>query len=155
MNASSPLLSDILTTGSIRVHLIGVAGSGMSGIAGLLLALGHTVSGSDHNRTVEISRLENLGLQFYSSQSADHLGDADLVIFSSAIRPGNPEYDAAIQSQCHLVRRADALAAIMRGKSGIVICGMHGPCPEARRPRSFPLRGCRNSYSRHQRPLGS
>ena len=126
MSAPSPLLSDILTTGSIRVHLIGVAGSGMSGIAGLLLALGHTVSGSDHNRTVEISRLENLGLQFYPTQSADHLGSAELVIFSSAIRQGNPEYDAAIQSQCHLVRRADALAGLMHGKKGIVICGMHG-----------------------------
>jgi len=110
----------------LKIHLIGVAGSGMSGIAGLLIALNHHVSGSDKARTSEIGRLESLGLRFYLGQRAENIGDADLIIFSSAIRPGNPEYDEAIRSGRNMVRRADALAAIMHAKKGIVVGGMHG-----------------------------
>lgn len=120
------ILAEILVAGTLKIHLIGVAGSGMSGIGGLLLALGHEVSGSDKVRTVEIGRLEGLGLQFHLGQDASNVGNADLVIFSSAIRPGNPEYDEALRTQRNMVRRADALAAIMSGKRGIVVCGMHG-----------------------------
>lgn len=120
------ILADILVGGELKIHLIGVAGSGMSGIAGLLLALGHSVSGSDHARTTEIARLESLGLRFHLGQNAANIGDADLVIFSSAIRPGNAEYDEASRTGHNMVRRADALAAILNCKKGIVICGMHG-----------------------------
>ncbi|MCE9610116.1 MAG: UDP-N-acetylmuramate--L-alanine ligase [Chthoniobacter sp.] len=120
------ILADILVGGELKIHLIGVAGSGMSGIAGLLIALGHTVSGSDKARTVEIDRLEKLGLRFFTGQAAANVAEADLIIFSSAIRPGNAEYDEALRSGRNMVRRADALAAIMNCKKGIVICGMHG-----------------------------
>lgn len=111
---------------SLRIHLIGVAGSGMSGLAGLLLSLGHDVSGSDKVNTVEVERLQGLGLKFYQPQAAQNISDADLVIFSSAIRPGNVEYDEAYRLRINMVRRADALAAVMHGKRGIVVAGMHG-----------------------------
>jgi UDP-N-acetylmuramate--alanine ligase len=120
------ILADILVDGELKVHLIGVAGSGMSGIAGLLLALGHHVSGSDKAVTVETARLQSLGLKFHQGHDASNVAEADLVIFSSAIRPGNPEYDEALKSGRNVVRRADALAAIMHCKKGIVVCGMHG-----------------------------
>lgn len=110
----------------MKIHLIGVAGSGMSGIAGLLLALGHYVSGSDKATTVEVQRLQGLGLKFFQHHDATHVSGADLVIFSSAIRPGNAEYDEALRSGRNMARRADALAAVMNCKKGIVVCGMHG-----------------------------
>ena len=82
------ILADILVGGELKIHLIGVAGSGMSGIAGLLMSLGHHVSGSDKARTVEIDRLEKNGLRFFLGQDAANISEADLIIFSSAIRPG-------------------------------------------------------------------
>ena len=126
MNDTSEFLAEILVGGELRIHLIGVAGSGMSGIAGLLLAMGHTVSGSDKVSTVEVQRLQKLGLEFHQPQNAANIHYADLVIFSSAIRPGNVEYDEAIRQGVSMVRRADALAAIMQCKKGIVVGGMHG-----------------------------
>ena len=93
----------------MKVHLIGVAGSGMSGIAGLLLALGHSVSGSDKAMTVEVTRLQSLGLRFHQHHAAENIADADLVIYSSAIRPGNAEYDEAARTRRNLVRRVDEL----------------------------------------------
>ena len=126
MNETSQILADLLVGGNLRIHLIGVAGSGMSGIAGLLLALGHHVSGSDKVKTIEVERLQHLGLAFHQPQSAPNVHDAALVIYSSAIRPGNPEYDEAIRLGLKMVRRADALVAIMRCKKGIVVAGMHG-----------------------------
>lgn len=110
----------------MKIHLIGVAGSGMSGLAGLLLALGHEVSGSDKVDTVEVKRLVSLGLQFHMPQRAEDVLDARLVIYSSAIREGNPAYDAAKRTGQVMVRRAEALAALMEGKKGILVCGMHG-----------------------------
>jgi UDP-N-acetylmuramate--L-alanine ligase/UDP-N-acetylenolpyruvoylglucosamine reductase len=108
-----------------RIHLIGVAGSGMSGIAGLLLGLGHTVSGTDRSDTSEVERLRRKGLQF--SRQGTGLGeDAELVVYSSAIRPGNPDYDSAVRTGKPMARRAEVLAAVMSGKEGVVVCGMHG-----------------------------
>src|SRR6266700_1175260 len=104
------ILADILVGGELKVHLIGVAGSGMSGIAGLLLALGHRVSGSDKVSTVEISRLKGLGLEFFSPDRPDAVHEADLVIYSSAIRKGHPDYDEAVKLGKQMVRRAEALA---------------------------------------------
>jgi UDP-N-acetylmuramate--L-alanine ligase/UDP-N-acetylenolpyruvoylglucosamine reductase len=109
-----------------HVHLIGVAGSGMSGIAALLLALGHRVSGSDKVVTIEVERLQKKGLDFFSPQTAESLQGADIVVYSSAIKPGNPAYDEAKRLGLPMARRADALAAIMAVKKGIVVCGMHG-----------------------------
>ncbi len=109
-----------------RVHLIGVAGSGMSGIAGLLLELGHQVSGSDRVSTLETRRLEQMGLTFYLPQTAETVRTAEVVIYSSAIRSGNPAYDEAERLGLPMIRRAEALAAVMSTKKGVVIAGMHG-----------------------------
>lgn len=119
----SPLL---LGSEPKRIHLLGVAGSGMSGIAALLLALGHRVSGSDKADTQEVERLRKKGLAFETPHGPSLVADADLVIYSSAIRPGNPAYDAAVSLGKPMARRAEVLAAIMEGKQGIVVCGMHG-----------------------------
>jgi UDP-N-acetylmuramate--alanine ligase len=119
-------LADVLHGAPRRIHLIGVAGSGMSGIAGLLLALGHQVSGSDKVDTVEVKRLQSLGLHFHTPQRAEDVVDSQLVIFSSAIHEGNPAFDAAQRLGKPMVRRAEALAALMLGKKGILVVGMHG-----------------------------
>lgn len=110
----------------VRIHLIGVAGSGMSGIAALLLALGHRVSGSDKVDSVEVGRLRRKGLVFETPHSEDLVRDADLVVYSTAVHTGNPAYDAALALGKRLARRAEILAAVMSGKQGIVVCGMHG-----------------------------
>lgn len=109
-----------------RIHLIGVAGSGMSGIAALLLALGHRVSGSDKADTVEVERLRRKGLVFQTPHGKELVAEADFVVRSSAIREGNPAYDAALSLGKPIARRAEVLAAVMTGKKGIVVCGMHG-----------------------------
>jgi UDP-N-acetylmuramate--L-alanine ligase/UDP-N-acetylenolpyruvoylglucosamine reductase len=120
------LASFLLGSSSRRIHLIGVAGSGMSGIAALLLALGHRVSGSDKVDTQEVERLRRKGLEFESPHGTRMVGEAELVIFSSAIHTGNPAYDAAISLGKPMARRAEVLAAVMTGKQGVVVCGMHG-----------------------------
>src|SRR6266699_1337706 len=118
-------LRGFLTREHHRIHLVGVAGSGMSGIAALLLELGHAVSGSDKVSTVETDRLQRLGLRFYEQHRPEHAA-ADLVVFSSAIKIDNPILMSVRDSGEPVVRRAEALAAIMRGKRGVVIAGMHG-----------------------------
>ena len=108
------------------IHLVGVAGSGMSGIAFLLLELGHEVSGSDKVGSLETDRLQRMGLRFHLEHRAEDARDAEVVIYSSAIKETNPILRAARETGQRLVRRAEALAAIMSGKRGIVIAGMHG-----------------------------
>lgn len=122
-----PILS-ILAEGKhpMRIDLIGVAGSGMSGLASLLLALGHKVSGSDKVTTLETERLAKAGLQFFSPHSDREVEDCDMVIYSSAIKPGNVAYEAAYKQGIPLVRRAEALAAVMQNKKGVVVAGTHG-----------------------------
>jgi UDP-N-acetylmuramate--alanine ligase len=124
--ASELDLPRLLTCEHHRIHLVGVAGSGMSGIAALLLELGHQVSGSDKVSTVETDRLQRRGLCFHEQHRAAAASNADLVVFSSAIKSDNPILVSARDSGKPVVRRAEALAAIMRGKRGILIAGMHG-----------------------------
>ena len=119
-------LPKFLTRERHRIHLIGVAGSGMSGLAALLLELGHDVSGSDKVSTQEIARLQRLGLNFRGPHRAEDAPEAEMVVFSSAIKPDNPLLAAASNLGKATVRRAEALAAIMTAKRGIVIAGMHG-----------------------------
>src|ERR1700724_797979 len=107
-------LAEFLRESPKRIHLIGVAGSGMSGIAGLLLALGHRVSGCDRVSTLETRRLETLGLKFYLPQTKETVRGAELVIFSSAIRAGNPAFDEAIHLGIPMVGGAEALPALMK-----------------------------------------
>ncbi len=115
-----------LECGARRIHLIGVAGSGMSGIAALLLELGHQVSGSDKVTTVEVERLRSAGLEFYSPSNPVAAGAAELVVYSSAIRAEHPDFAAALGSKVRMVRRAEALAAMLGARRGIVVAGMHG-----------------------------
>ena len=110
----------------VRVHLIGVAGSGMSGLAGLLLALGHRVSGSDKVDTTEVRRLQSEGLIFHCPHSAEIIRDAEVVVYSSAVKKGNPAYDEAVRLGKPLLRRAEALASLMAIRRGILVAGMHG-----------------------------
>src|SRR6058998_1376548 len=119
-------LPRFLTREHHRIHLIGVAGSGMSGLAGLLIELGHAVSGSDKVTTTETERLQRLGLCFHEQHLAEHGDAADLVVFSSAIKEDNPILLTARSCGKPLFRRAEAVAAIMQAKRGIVIAGMHG-----------------------------
>src|SRR6058998_1053897 len=125
-HASELDLPKLLTREHHKIHLVGVAGSGMSGIAALLLELGHQVSGSDKSISVEVERLRRLGLQFFQQHRAEDATEAELIVYSSAIRPDNPILVSARQSETRTARRAEALAAIMQGKRGIIICGMHG-----------------------------
>jgi UDP-N-acetylmuramate--L-alanine ligase/UDP-N-acetylenolpyruvoylglucosamine reductase len=121
-------LSQRLTDRStpLRIHLIGVAGSGMSGLALLLLGMGHKVSGSDKVTTAETERMQGVGLLFSSPHSAEAVKGADIVVFSSAIKPENPAYAAAVAGKIPLYRRAECLAAILHTRKGIVISGTHG-----------------------------
>jgi UDP-N-acetylmuramate--alanine ligase len=124
MTDLSPLLTD--RSKPIHIHLIGVAGSGMSGLALLLLGMGHKVSGCDRVTTSETDRMQGQGLHFSSPQTGAPVTGADLVVYSSAIRPENPAYAAAVKAGIPLIRRAECLAAILHTKAGIVISGTHG-----------------------------
>ena len=120
----SKLLTDRNTP--LHIHLIGVAGSGMSGLALLLLGMGHKVSGSDKVTTAETERMQGLGLIFSSPPSAAAVKGADIVVYSSAIKAQNPAFAAAKKAKIQLFRRAECLAAILHTKKGIVISGTHG-----------------------------
>jgi len=109
-----------------HIHLIGVAGSGMSGLALMLLEMGHKVSGSDKVTSRETERLQTLGLKFSSPQTAEAVADADIVIYSSAIRADNPALHAARQLGIPCMLRAHCLAAILNNKQGVVVAGTHG-----------------------------
>lgn len=121
-------LSQRLTDRSnpLQIHLIGVAGSGMSGLALLLLGMGHKVSGSDKVTTAETERMQGVGLNFSSPHSAAAVKGADIVVYSSAIKSDNPAYSAAKKAKIPILRRAECLAAILHTKKGIVISGTHG-----------------------------
>lgn len=110
----------------LRVHLIGVAGSGMSGLALLLIGMGHNVSGSDRVTSDETERMQGLGLKFSSPHSAAAVRDADIVVFSSAIRPTNVARAEAEKLGIRCMRRAECLAAILGTKKGVLISGTHG-----------------------------
>jgi len=110
----------------LHVHLIGVAGSGMSGLALLLLGMGHRVSGCDRVTTAETERMATLGLIFFSPQTAESVRGAELVVYSSAIRQENPAFAAAVEASIPLWRRAECLAAIMHTRKGVVVSGTHG-----------------------------
>src|SRR5437867_2912854 len=121
MRAPEIELQKFLVQEQHRIHLVGVAGSGMSGIAALLLELGHAVTGSDKVSTLETDRLQRRGLRFFPQHRAEDVKDAELIIFSSAIKIDNPILVSARDAGKPAVRRAEALAAIMRAKRGVII----------------------------------
>ena len=110
----------------VKVHLIGVAGSGMSGLALLLLGMGHHVSGSDMVTSGETQRMQGLGLNFSSPHRADEVHAADVVVYSSAVRKENVARAEARAQGIPCIRRAECLAAILHTRQGVIISGTHG-----------------------------
>ena len=108
------------------IHFVGIGGIGMSGIAEVLLDHGYTVQGSDLKASKITDRLASLGAKIFVGQAAENLQDADVVVISSAIKPGNAEYDAARAKGLPIVRRAEMLAELMRLKSNVAVAGTHG-----------------------------
>ncbi|HEY6846948.1 MAG TPA: UDP-N-acetylmuramate--L-alanine ligase [Terracidiphilus sp.] len=113
-------------TTSQHVHFIGIGGIGMSGIAEILLHLGMKVSGSDLRRGPVTDRLASLGATIYEGHDASHVGEATVVVTSSAVSPLNPEVLEAQTHKIPVIQRAEMLAELMRLKYGIAIAGMHG-----------------------------
>ena len=109
-----------------RVHFIGIGGVGMSGIAEVLHNLGYAVSGSDRSNSSTAQRLQQLGITVHVGHAAEHIGDADVVVTSSAISQDNPELVAARAGRIPVVPRAEMLGELMRFRRGIAIAGTHG-----------------------------
>src|SRR5579875_344586 len=109
-----------------KIHFVGIGGIGMSGIAEVLLNMGYGVTGSDLKRTEIIERLERLGAKIFINHSAENIGDADVVVTSSAIKKNNPEVIAAKSQKIPVIPRAEMLAELMRLKYGIAVAGSHG-----------------------------
>jgi UDP-N-acetylmuramate--alanine ligase len=108
------------------VHFVGIGGIGMSGIAEILHNQGYKVHGSDSAESANVQRLRSMGIDVKVGQSADNLGDASVVVISSAIKKGNPELAAARSRGLPVVRRAEMLAEIMRFKNAVAIAGTLG-----------------------------
>ncbi len=109
-----------------RIHFVGIGGSGMSGIAEVLLNLGYKVSGSDLAASAVTERLAGLGANVVLGHKAENVTSADVVVVSSAVRPDNPEVVAARTRRIPVVPRALMLAELMRLKQGIAVAGTHG-----------------------------
>jgi UDP-N-acetylmuramate--alanine ligase len=108
------------------IHFVGIGGIGMSGIAELLVNLGYRVSGSDVTRSEMAERLATLGAEVHFGHAADHVGEADVVVVSSAVPASNPEVVAARRRQIPVIPRAEMLAELMRLRYGIAVAGAHG-----------------------------
>jgi UDP-N-acetylmuramate--alanine ligase len=109
-----------------HVHFVGIGGSGMSGIAELLANLGYVVSGSDEKRSPITDRLASLGVRVDVGHDSSHVGDAEVVVVSSAVRPTNPEVREAARRQIPVIPRAEMLAELMRLRYAIAVAGAHG-----------------------------
>ncbi|MEO1552202.1 MAG: Mur ligase domain-containing protein, partial [Pseudomonadota bacterium] len=108
------------------IHFVGIGGIGMSGIAEVLLNHGFTVQGSDLKASPITQRLAASGARIFIGQTAQNLDGAEVVVISTAIKPGNPELDAARALGLPVVRRAEMLAELMRMRSNIAVAGTHG-----------------------------
>jgi len=109
-----------------RIHLVGIGGIGMSGIAEVLLTLGYSVSGSDTKPSPTTERLQNLGATIYEGHKASNVEGAHVVVISSAIKSENPEIVEAHKRKIPVIPRAEMLAELMRLKYGIAVAGAHG-----------------------------
>lgn len=109
-----------------HIHFVGIGGSGMSGIAEVLLNSGYTVSGSDIGSNSATRRLAELGARVYLGHAPEHVGEAQAVVTSSAVKDDNPEVVAGRARNIPIVPRAVMLAELMRLKRGIAIAGTHG-----------------------------
>ncbi len=109
-----------------RVHFVGIGGSGMSGIAEVMLSLGYQVQGSDLSNNAAVQRLKNLGATIFIGHDEKNIRDADAVVVSSAVDDSNPEVAAARVELMPVVQRAEMLAELMRFRYSIAVAGTHG-----------------------------
>jgi UDP-N-acetylmuramate--alanine ligase len=109
-----------------HIHFVGIGGIGMSGIAELLINLGYQVSGSDLKETRVTKRLQALGARIFQDHRGEHVEGSDVVVYSSAVRPDNPEILEATERFIPVIPRAEMLAELMRLKYGVAIAGAHG-----------------------------
>jgi UDP-N-acetylmuramate--alanine ligase len=115
-----------LPAGLGPIHFVGIGGIGMSGIAEVLINLGYTVQGSDASDSANVKRLRDKGAKVAVGHAAENLGDAEVVVVSTAIKRDNPELAAARAQRLPVVRRAEMLAELMRLKRCVAIAGTHG-----------------------------
>ena len=108
------------------VHFVGIGGSGMSGIAEVMLSLGYAVQGSDLKANKQTKRLEDLGATVFIGHAREHIQNADAVVVSSAVDETNPEVAAAREAVLPVVQRAEMLAELMRFRYSIAVAGTHG-----------------------------
>src|SRR5271156_4438318 len=108
------------------VHLVGIGGSGMGGIAEVLLNLGYALQGSYLKANAVTERLARLGAKIFLGHAAEHLGKADVVVVSSAVNRSNPEVAAALAKRIPVVPRAEMLGELMRFRYSIAVAGTHG-----------------------------
>ncbi|MBN8817815.1 MAG: UDP-N-acetylmuramate--L-alanine ligase [Sphingomonas sp.] len=108
------------------IHFIGIGGIGMSGIAEVMHNMGYTVQGSDMAEGYVIQHLRDLGIKVMIGHQAENLGDAAVVVTSTAIKRGNPEVELALEKRVPVIRRAEMLAELMRLKSTVAVAGTHG-----------------------------
>ncbi len=108
------------------VHFIGIGGIGMSGIAEILHHQGYPISGSDLSESDTTRKLRSLGIRVEIGHDAQHVGSPKVVVTSTAVRSDNPELREAITRRIPVIRRAEMLGEIMRGKTGIAVAGTHG-----------------------------
>jgi len=109
-----------------QIHFVGIGGSGMSGIAEVLLTLGYQVTGSDVQESDTVRRIRSLGGTVLIGHDAAHIGSSQVVVISSAVSPSNPEVLAARAKVIPVIPRAEMLAELMRLKYGVAIAGAHG-----------------------------
>ena len=109
-----------------QVHFLGIGGSGMSGIAEVLLNLGYAVSGTDLKASAATQRLQEMGAKVFFGHAAENAVGADVIVVSTAVKVGNPELEYAREHRIPVVRRAEMLAELMRFRYGIAIAGTHG-----------------------------
>lgn len=110
----------------LKVHFVGIGGIGMSGIAEVLLNLGYTVTGSDIKETETTKRLQSLGARVYIGHRTENIGDAYVVVVSSAVKKDNPELIAANDKNIPVILRAEMLAELLRMKYSVLVSGTHG-----------------------------
>jgi len=108
------------------IHFVGIGGIGMSGIAEVMHQLGYTVQGSDIADSYVVDGLRKAGIPVTIGQKAENLGDAAVVVISSAVSRGNPEVEAAVERRLPIVKRAEMLAELMRMQKTIAVAGTHG-----------------------------
>jgi UDP-N-acetylmuramate--alanine ligase len=123
---SAQLTYSLAELSKLKIHFIGVGGAGMSGIARIMLAKGFSISGSDKNDSPVLTSLRALGAKIEVGHDANNLGEADLVIISSAIGEKNPELMAARSKGLPIVARANALAWLMSDSTSVAVAGTHG-----------------------------